>query len=149
MYWRRDLGKILVPLSFYIWGLSFKTNLFNCEADPLKCLYPLLNVFYFRNGPLNECDLIRGPGQLSALASAHRLKSKPRRSKSRPYCCKTTHSASLADFDKRCSQILSQIQTISRTVINPDRAATNRERVTNQDRTAAKWDSLFHMTKWC
>ena len=36
MYWWRDLGNRLVPLSFYIWGLSFKTNLFNCEADPLK-----------------------------------------------------------------------------------------------------------------
>ena len=29
-------GKKFGPLSFYIWGLSFKTNLFNCEADPLN-----------------------------------------------------------------------------------------------------------------
>ena len=36
MYWLRDLGKRLVPLSFYVWKLSFKTNLFNCEADPLN-----------------------------------------------------------------------------------------------------------------
>ena len=36
MYLWRDLGKRLVQLSFYIWGLSFQTNLFNCEVDPLS-----------------------------------------------------------------------------------------------------------------
>ena len=39
MYWWRDLGKRLLPLSFCIWGLSFQTNLFNCEADPLKLIW--------------------------------------------------------------------------------------------------------------
>ena len=36
MYWWRDLEERLASLSFCIWGLSFKTNLFNCESDPLS-----------------------------------------------------------------------------------------------------------------
>ena len=48
MYWWRDLGKRLVPLSFCIWGLSFQTNLFNCEADPLSLHWVNNNfTFYF------------------------------------------------------------------------------------------------------
>ena len=49
MYWWWDLGKRLVPLSFCIWGLSFQTNLFNCEADPLNsfCEFPLYNIIYY------------------------------------------------------------------------------------------------------
>ena len=56
MYWWRDLGKRLVPLSFYIWGPSFKTNLFLLWGRPFKLPLPSLRPSFFcytRNTSIN------------------------------------------------------------------------------------------------